>query len=355
MTGLQEVKRNVMVFFLVCAFIVYSLSDPVPGVSSAADDDQIILHYPPGNVVMELGFLSLSLEIPQGSADLILADNNDEEAARIVPDLKFECFTVPLDHGLNKITITAMKGGQTVYTAHVNAFRRSDIESIYINPPSDFKKDYFHGKDRSECSECHVLAPRASDNIPVSPTSFIAEAFDKETVIAATSTCYSCHKKIASLPYVHGPVAVWSCLSCHDMDSEPKYAVKKPDTELCFGCHTEQQRDWLSRKYTHGPVTIGKCAICHSPHASEYPFNLYKYTWDLCVNCHAEKASGLHVLGDAFSTEGHPTRSKPDPLRPGKELSCASCHNAHASDYLHLWAFDVENIFELCKKCHFDK
>jgi len=355
MSRLQGQKKKIIIFFFVSALIVYPLFDPIFGVSPAAGDDQIILHYPTGNVVMEFGFLSISLEIPVGSADLIRADNNGKEAARIVPDLKYECFSVPLNLGLNKITITAMKSGLPIFTAHVNAFRRSDIESLYKNPPSDFKKDYFHGKDRLECSECHLLVPRESDIKPVSPSSFIAETFDKKTVIAATSTCYSCHNKLASLPYVHGPVAVWSCLSCHEADSEPKYAVKKPDTEVCFGCHTEQRRDWLSRKYIHGPVTIGNCAICHSPHSSDYPFNLYKSTWDLCVNCHAEKGSGLHVLGDAFSTEGHPTRNKPDPLRPGKDLSCASCHNAHASDYPHLWAFDVENMFELCTKCHYDK
>jgi predicted CXXCH cytochrome family protein len=61
------------------------------------------------------------------------------------------------------------------------------------------------------------------------------------------------------------------------------------------------------------------------------------------------------VLGDSFSTEGHPTRDRQDPVRIGKELTCSSCHNPHASNSPNLWAFDVQSTFELCVKCHYDK
>jgi predicted CXXCH cytochrome family protein len=320
-----------------------------------AEADTITLQYPPDNTVMEFDLLNISLEIPKDSADLIKANVNDKERASIVPDNTYACFSVPLELGINRIEITASKKGKHVFDVTLNVFRRSDLAGDYMKIPAGFKKDYFHTGDTSRCAECHILEPRETDRKPVSPTSFVAEAFDKKTVIQSTSTCYSCHNKIAAAPYVHGPVAVWSCLSCHDEKSDPRYAVKRPDTEVCFGCHIEQKKDWQSKKFTHGPVTLGKCTICHSPHSSKYPFNLYKATWDLCVNCHVDRGSGTHVLGDSFSTEGHPTRGKPDPVRIGKELSCASCHNPHASNYPHLWAFEAQDMFDLCRKCHFDK
>lgn len=324
-------------------------------ITRIAEAETVTLQYPPDNVVMEFDILSISMEVPTDSADLIKTKVNDKERASIVPDNKYECFSVPLTPGINKINITATKKGKSVFDVALNVFRRSDLAAEYMKIPAGFKKDNFHMRDNSMCAECHILEPKETDRKPVSPTSFMAEAFDKKTVVQATSTCYSCHNKIASAPYVHGPVAVWSCLNCHDDKSAPKYAVKRPDTEVCYGCHIEQKTDWQAKKFTHGPVSLGKCTICHSPHAARFPFNLYKATWDLCVNCHADRGSGQHVLGDSFSTEGHPTRDKPDPVRTGKELSCASCHNPHASNYPHLWAFEAQDMFDLCRKCHFDK
>ncbi len=344
-----------LIRILIAAAAVFPVVEPSFIMSAYSADGGIILHYPPDNVVMEFGLVNISMSLPDGSADIIEVRNNNEKVAGIVPGPGFECFSVPIKPGVNKIQISVLRNGKKVYDKSLSVFRRSDLESKYREPPAGFRKDYFHMRDNVQCRECHVLEARESDKKPVNPESFIVQAFDEKAVISATSTCYSCHKEIASAPYVHGPVAVWSCVSCHDADSEPKYSVKKPDAEVCFGCHREQKNNWAAKKYTHGPVTIGKCAICHSPHSADYPFNLYKSTWDLCVNCHAEKGSGKHVLGDSFSTEGHPTRDRPDPLRNGKELSCASCHDPHASNYPHLWAFEVQTIFELCKKCHYDK
>ncbi len=341
----MQIKRFFCAFFL--ALI---LSHTAEAVTSG-----VTVHYPPDNMIMEFGLLGISMGVPDGSADVITATVNEKEVLRIVPDLRYECFSVPLGIGVNHIVITAAKKGETVFTAMLQAFRRSELDRGYNIAPTGFSRDFFHMKRNDDCAECHVLVPKETDRVPVSPTSFIAEAFNSNTVAAATSTCYSCHKRLADSAYVHGPVAVWSCLSCHDRDAEPVYSVKKPDTDVCFNCHTEQKIDWAAKKYSHGPVTIGKCAICHSPHGSENEFNLHKPTWEMCVNCHAEKGTGQHVLGSAYSAEGHPTRNRPDPVRIGKELSCASCHNPHASNILHLWSFDVPDMFALCKKCHFDK
>ncbi|MDH4027745.1 MAG: hypothetical protein OEU95_02795 [Nitrospirota bacterium] len=322
---------------------------------ASAEQGVLSLRYPPDRTVIEYDILDVSIGVDKGAVDLIKVNVNGRERASAVPDRDHECFSLPLDPGMNEITVSAFRNRKPLDRIIFSAFRRSEIESAYHKAPDGFMKKYFHMGDTAECSACHILESRESDEMPISPASFTARNFSKEAVISSTSTCYSCHKEITSRQYVHGPAAVWSCLSCHEKGSEPRYSVKKPDREICFKCHVEQRDDWSSKKVVHGPVNLGKCTICHSPHSANNPFNLFKPTWNLCTTCHAEKGSGQHVLGDSFSTGGHPTHGRPDPLRKGKELSCASCHEPHASNFLHLWAFDVQNLFELCKKCHYDK
>ena len=112
--------------------------------------------------------------------------------------------------------------------------------------------------------------------------------------------------------------------------------------EACLQCHAGID----SKKFKHGPVDAGYCTLCHDPHASPYWAWLRKPTWSLCTTCHTEKASGAHVVA------GHPTRNKSDPSRPGKRLSCASCHEAHSAVSHQLLAYDVKSRMELCSICH---
>ncbi len=340
-----RVEITLIVFFL-------SLLLCINAYGSQNDGSMITVHYPAQNVVKEYDLIGISISVKDGSADEIKVDVNELEELVTVPERKFICFTVKLEPGENTIKISAYKLGKKTGSVIRNVFRRSDLNAKLRKIPSRFKRDYFHMEDNAECVECHVLTHSDYDRKPVSPTTFSNKKYDIETIVSTTSTCYSCHKPISSFPYVHGPVSVWSCLSCHDSDTSPKYSVMKPDTEICYKCHVEQKNEWSARKYIHGPVTIGKCTICHSPHSSEYPFNLMMATWDLCTNCHYEKGTGKHIFADGMFSDGHPTKGRKDPIRKGKELTCASCHNPHASEKPHLWAFQVDTLFELCRVCH---
>jgi predicted CXXCH cytochrome family protein len=321
-------------------------------VSAEGYESVLTILYPPENTVHEYDVLGMSVRLPSSSVDTLVVKNNNVVQRSNIPVIDTECFTVSLEPGVNNIEIIAYKDGNVVARLKRHTFLRSDLLADYRNVPERFKRDFFHMADRSECSKCHVMEPNIYDIKPVSSAVFSDDNFDSSTVLAATSTCYSCHKSMMARAYAHGPASVWSCLSCHESDTIPEYSVKKSDTELCYSCHVEQKKLWLSKKYTHGPVTIGKCTICHSPHASNNEFNLFKNAWDLCINCHAEKADGVHVIGDTTFKEGHPTRGRPDPLRVGKELTCASCHNPHASNSPSLWAFEVSDLFQLCSECH---
>ncbi|MBI5663576.1 MAG: hypothetical protein HZC49_00595 [Nitrospirae bacterium] len=340
-----------MIIRTLCFIVVLLLASGLP----AEEGRQVLsVNYPPDGTIMEFGIISISLSVPKGSADSIRILINDREKLKLVPDREVECFSVPLTVGVNRINITAEKEKSVAGNISLNVFRRSDLESLYKNPPPGFQKDYFHMKNREQCVACHVLKPAAADKKPVSVSAFPAEKLRRGDMPAADSTCYSCHKSLVSYPFTHGPSAVWSCLSCHDPAASPTYAVRKPDTKVCFGCHIEQKEKWERRKYFHGPFTIGNCTICHSPHASDNPSNLHKPIWDLCNNCHMDKGSGRHIVAAVGGSYFHPTSGKRDPLRKDKELSCVSCHDPHASDSPRLWRLNVGSGFELCRKCHAD-
>lgn len=335
--------------------ILIVLSVIITSVAADAGQEAVVLHVPADRTVIEFDVLNISVSIPEGAADMIRVSVDGKVRKDIVPDSEFECFSVRLNPGTSTVEVLAFKGDALVATFVRNVFRRSDLISEYRIPPLSFKKGYFHMEDHPECKKCHILEVSGYDKKPISPDTFDSETLSSKKVYAATSTCYSCHNNLTQYPYVHGPTSVWSCLSCHDKDSATRYSVRQPVKDVCYECHIEQKNEWNSKKYIHGPINVGQCTICHNPHSSEYDFNLYKSTWDLCVNCHAEKGTGLHVLGDAIFKNGHPTKGRKDPVRIGKELTCASCHNPHASNYPHLWTFEVNDLFELCKKCHFDK
>jgi predicted CXXCH cytochrome family protein len=323
-------------------------------VSAEGDQNIIKVIYPPDGTVMEYGVLSVSLNIAKNSADVIKISINDKEKLEITPDREFVCFSVGLSAGINRISIAAIRDKKEADRIVINVFRRSDLERAYKNTPDGFKKNYFHTEYHEQCAGCHVLKAADIDKKPINVAAFPTEKFTLSDLSRATSTCFSCHKSLTAYPFIHGPASVWSCLSCHESGAERVYAVRKPDTKVCFGCHIEQKSRWERNKYQHGPFTTGNCTICHSPHASENPFNLHKPTWDLCINCHPDKGSGEHVVAALFGSYFHPTRGKPDPLRPGQELSCTSCHDPHASDAPKLWRLNVGSGFELCRKCHAD-
>lgn len=339
---------SIAVFVLVVVLGAEGFCDTQPGLEKV-----LTVNYPPDKTVMEFDVLGISLRVPRGSADLIKVNVNEDEKLKIIPDKEFNCFSTRLSVGNNMIQIIAIKEGRTVDEIFINVFRRSDLESIYVKPPDGFKKDKFHAEDHKQCADCHTLVPSASDRKPLNMSAFPNEkskgAYD---TAASTSTCYSCHKSLISFPFVHPPAAVWSCLSCHEPQDGQGYAVRKPDTRACFGCHLKEKETWYAKKYLHGPFNVGKCSICHNPHASEYPFNLIKDTWDLCISCHIDKGSGKHIVRSFTDVNYHPTRGKPDPSRPGKELTCASCHDPHASDVQYLQRFKYSSLFELCSNCH---
>jgi predicted CXXCH cytochrome family protein len=95
-----------------------------------------------------------------------------------------------------------------------------------------------------------------------------------------------------------------------------------------------------------------ECASCHNPHTTKNERMLEKLVNDLCAACHEKRSSGKHVLGSSGLGDNHPIAGKPDPLRPEKKLTCASCHDPHASSPRAPFAGIKDKPANLCLLCH---
>jgi len=164
-------------------------------------------------------------------------------------------------------------------------------------------------------------------------------------------TCGKCHGKILGRKFPHPP-SMGSCTLCHTGGESSKYAWREPISETCFLCHGDKKQVWFSKKYMHGPPSTGKCYICHNPHSEDVRFFLKKQTNDLCTTCHSEKREEKHPLSGFVFGDAHPVSGKPDPARPGFELSCTGCHNPHASNFRFFFQNDYSGEAILCLRCH---
>lgn len=87
--------------------------------------------------------------------------------------------------------------------------------------------------------------------------------------------CYSCHKKEKFVgDYLHGPIAVGECLTCH-LPHESKYErlLKGKDNKACFDCHDKAD---LTPIKEHKEKKDRTCLQCHLPHAANNKFFLRK-------------------------------------------------------------------------------
>ena len=269
---------------------------------------------------------------------------------------------IRLEPGLNTITVKLFeawskkkKKQKLRAIVTVPVYSKNDIVTGGAIPRPFSPRPFHSRKNEQPCSGCHRLNVQPSDFEQGKPEDMM---------------CYACHRGIPTGEHIHGPAAIWDCLTCHNPELYPvKYQflpvtasqrTRKTATgkykiitvaESCKKCH----HAILSGSYTHGPADAGYCTLCHDPHASPNPAWLKKGPWDLCVTCHATMAAGRHVVAGFVSGKGHPTKKRKDRSRPGKRLSCASCHEPHSAESEHLFAHDIKTRYELCRICHAKK
>lgn len=208
------------------------------------------------------------------------------------------------------------------------------------------------------CFNCHKAFDRKVKHSPISMCSnchdpHASKAAEKLLKLSVDKLCVDCHgvKKFKKR-YVHGPVSLGLCTSCHfPHDSENEKLLQASGAELCFMCH---EKSGFEMKNVHPPVKDGNCTACHDPHTARGRFQLDGPINSVCFGCHPGKGKEPHVLR-GFGGKEHPMKGVPDPKRAGRGLSCSSCHNPHSSESIRLFRYDAEKVFDVCKNCHKDK
>lgn len=241
------------------------------------------------------------------------------------------------DPGKNDIVVEGYSGEKKIETATTDIYYNLKGDPAAV--PAEYRPNVVHVPEIEKlCSACHNMTPTTAQ---------------LDGNVDQKNPCYTCHKKIANLNYVHGPVGTFSCAYCHSLQGKPKYALPRRDAALCTDCHADKAAEFKKRKYLHGPVEAGMCEICHDAHSSNYPAQLHQPINALCLSCHESIAVDTHVVRTSNGT-GHPLKDKPDPSRPGsgRELSCVSCHNPHGGDVRYFFQNNLEDRMQLCQMCH---
>ncbi len=237
-------------------------------------------------------------------------------------------FSVFLAPGLNTFYLRALSpDGKIVAFDSVTFFYKTQVQSD--GPSPDLVHTPFHTEENEgKCSSCHPLSLSASV---------------KEQKSTVEAECKTCHGALVSQKSSHVPASNWDCLMCHDPGSAPKYQLysdKKYDASLCYECHADKQ-EAQSKPTVH--LVSEDCTACHDVHGSRNDALVVDRVNTVCSSCHPDAAKTPHPVIN------HPLEGRPDPLHEGKELSCATCHNPHASDHPRLLNMPQ---FSLCQACH---
>ncbi|MBW2735740.1 MAG: hypothetical protein JRH20_25420 [Deltaproteobacteria bacterium] len=115
---------------------------------------------------------------------------------------------------------------------------------------------------------------------------FTAQAQSTTSKTRGSGACASCHDTAAQAvkqAFVHGPVAVGQCRTCHTTHvrgGRSKLVATGP--RLCFRCHDAKRLD--SRAVHRAQGGLG-CVACHQPHGSKHRF-FVRNGKRLCQRCH---------------------------------------------------------------------
>lgn len=172
------------------------------------------------------------------------------------------------------------------------------------------------------CDSCHRLT--------------VPETHTFEFTRGRRETCSFCH--VVEAPegeHIHAPYAQGECLSCHDPHGGPLKSLLRGKRygESCDNCHSAVTG---AKELVHGPAAAGACGACHRPHSSAYPMLLTGQGRDLCLRCHA--STGVEI--DSMHFVHSPSRE-----------DCRMCHDPHESSERGILKSDP---VALCTGCHQD-
>lgn len=241
------------------------------------------------------------------------------------------------DRGRNEVTVETFIGNNRAETVQASVYFAPNAEQSSI--PPEFKPYPFHLPElEARCVGCHEMAPSSDQAL---------------STLTKENPCIGCHRKILDVKFVHGPAGTYSCGYCHKDKAAQRYAVTKREAALCNECHSDKSAEFAKRKYIHGPIAGGMCEVCHDSHGSANYGQLKAPINELCLSCHEAIKKTPHVVRTTTGA-GHPVSGAKDPSAPktGREMSCISCHNPHASDVRYFFVNNAEDRLLLCQMCH---
>jgi predicted CXXCH cytochrome family protein len=241
-----------------------------------------------------------------------------------VADKHWFSATMYLDPGVNTVSLIARSlAGVTIDIDTVEAYYQIDF--VADKPGEGFEKFTFHGtENETQCRTCHPVKPFAS----------------KEA-------CTPCHIGYSNQRFTHTPSKRRQCMSCHDSTSTNFKTIKSlgSDADICYTCHTKNKEAWGAEGlHRHAPFEGGACLQCHSPHSTPNVYHTVAPINTLCASCHEKKEEFLHPVS------GHPHTGVAEPLRPSRELTCASCHEPHVSPFAKMLRYG--SGAQQCFACH---
>ena len=155
-----------------------------------------------------------------------------------------------------------------------------------------------------------------------------------------TDLCLTCHEPRSS---GHPVPEETACVACHTPHaSTGPGLVKGFEEEVCLACHeqiSEQRAGAVSYHPSFGMAQ--DCTVCHELHTGSTSALLKKRDAQrTCATCHSTHSEFSHPMGEGVA----------DPSRPGRFVSCLSCHDPHGtSQQAFLLASPRQ---ELCLRCH---
>lgn len=152
-----------------------------------------------------------------------------------------------------------------------------------------------------------------------------------------------CHAQLRQTRWVHGPIAVGACQTCHLEDGPAEKHRYKPAREKearCSFCHPLPE----PKRIRHEPFVKLDCPKCHDPHGGENKTFLLEPTLDrLCGRCHDGKEHDGKVVSAGPQKVAFPHE-------PAAKGECVGCHITHQSDHEHLLVREKKR--DLCLGCH---
>ncbi len=156
----------------------------------------------------------------------------------------------------------------------------------------------------------------------------------------------------------------------------PDLGTEPVTSAMCAECHSDVQEPM--QKGGHAPL-VAQCHLCHDIKEGAASPYLRMADAQLCHKCHrlpvqqgapplqvVEIAPGVTVARELLPmtrqvrvderlrghpVSNHPVANVPDPLHPGRQLSCRTCHVAHGAAPRML-AFELKPGENICRKCH---